>query len=161
MNDERQAEEQVTEPGEKSEEQQTRPAPAASEQKATSGTGNSETVEESKDVKEGKPFAILSYALSFIGIPFFLLPLIIRNNDFSLFHAKQCLMIWVVGMIGGAISGILMLVCIGFVLAIVVGIFALVLNIIGLVKAVNGERKPLPWVGGYAEEWFKGITLVK
>ncbi len=161
MNDERKTEEQLKEQEAKPEEQQTPPAPAAPEQEATSGTGASETVEESKDVKEGKPFAILSYALGFIGIPFFLIPLIIRNNDFSLFHAKQCLMIWLVGIIGGSVSGLLMVVCIGFILAILVGIFALVLNIIGLVKAVNGERKPLPWVGGYAEEWFKGITLAK
>ena len=41
-----------------------------------------------KDVEEGRTFAILSYALSFISIPFFLVPLIMRNNEFSLYHAK-------------------------------------------------------------------------
>ncbi|NQT92531.1 MAG: hypothetical protein HQ559_07205, partial [Lentisphaerae bacterium] len=45
-----------------------------------------------KDVEEGKAFAVLSYALGIVGIPFFLVPLIMRNNEFSLFHAKQCLL---------------------------------------------------------------------
>lgn len=29
--------------------------------------------------------------------------------------------------------------------------------IIGLVSAVNGEEKPVPFVGGYFQEWFKGL----
>ena len=111
-----------------------------------------------KEVEEGKAFAVLSYVLSLVGLPFFLVPLIMRNNAFSLFHAKQCLMLWLVGVIGGTLSGLLAFVCIGLILAPIVGILILVLCIIGIVTASKGEAKPLPVVGPWAVDWFKGIT---
>jgi hypothetical protein len=60
-----------------------------------------------KEIEEGKAFAILSYVLSLIGLPFFLVPLITRNNAFSLFHAKQCLLLWLAGVVVSVVSGIL------------------------------------------------------
>ncbi len=114
----------------------------------------------SQEVEEGKAFAILSYVLSLIGLPFFLIPLIMRNNDFSLYHAKQTLMIWLVGIIGGVVSGILTFVCIGVILAVVLAIGLLVLTIMGLINAAQGQQKPLPIIGKWAEDWFKGLVKV-
>jgi len=114
----------------------------------------------SKDVEEGKVFAILTYALSFVGLPFFLVPLIMRNNDFSLYHAKQCLILWLAGVVGSVLSSILMAVCIGAILLPIVLVFCLVLNIIGLINAVKAETKPLPLIGKWGEDWFKGIRKV-
>ena len=114
----------------------------------------------SKDVEEGRTFAILSYALSFISIPFFLVPLIMRNNDFSLYHAKQCLMIWLAGIAVGVVGSLLMVVCIGVILLPAGMIFLLVLAVMGLMNAVQGLQKPVPEIGKYAEDWFKGITKV-
>lgn len=113
-----------------------------------------------REVEEGKAFAILSYALSIIGLPFFLIPLIMRNNAFSLYHAKQCLILWLFGIAGGIVSAILAFICIGVILAVVLGIFLLVLTIVGLVYAAQGEQKPLPLIGKWGEDWFKGITKV-
>ncbi len=112
------------------------------------------------DVEAGKAFAILSYALSFIGIPFFLVPLIMRNNGFALFHAKQSLMIWLAGIALSVISGILTVICIGPFILLIGGIFLLVLNIIGLIKSINGQAEMLPLIGKWAEDWFKGIQKI-
>jgi uncharacterized membrane protein len=114
----------------------------------------------SPDVEAGRAFAILSYALSFIGLPFFLVPLIMRNNEFSLYHAKQCLILWLAGLAVSIVGGILTILCIGLVILLAGGIFLLVLNIMGLINAINGEQKPLPVIGVYADQWFKGITKV-
>jgi len=122
-------------------------APAAP---AAPAAGNNE-------VEEGKVFAILSYALSFVGLPFFLIPLIMRNNEFSLYHAKQCLILWLAGLVGSVVSGILMVVCIGVFLWVAVCIFCLVLNVMGLINAIKLEMKPLPVIGKWGEDWFKGI----
>ncbi len=111
-----------------------------------------------KEIENGKTFAILSYVLGFLGIPFFLVPLIMRDTEFSLYHSKQCLMIWLVGIVGGTISGILALICIGILTAIALGIFILVVEIIGLMNSTKGLAQPLPLIGKYAEEWFKGIS---
>lgn len=114
----------------------------------------------SSEIEAGKAFAILSYALSLIGIPFFLVPLIMRNNEFSLYHAKQCLLLWIAAIAVAVVGGITTIICIGIVLLPAGAIFVLVLNIMGLINAINGQQKPLPLIGQYAEQWFKGITKV-
>ena len=70
----------------------------------------------SGDVEDGKAFAMLSYGLSLIGIPFFLVPLIMRNNEFSLYHAKQCLMMWLAGRSWVTFRRFWRPVCIGLIL---------------------------------------------
>ncbi|MEA1928205.1 MAG: hypothetical protein U9N73_08345 [Candidatus Auribacterota bacterium] len=130
------------------------PPPAAEAAPPPPAEGNS------KEVEEGKAFAILSYVLSLIGLPFFLIPLIMRNNDFSLYHAKQTMMIWLVGIVGGVVSGILMFICIGAILAVVLAIGLLVLTIMGLINAAQGQQKPLPIIGKWGEDWFKGLVKV-
>ena len=115
----------------------------------------------SKEVEEGRTFAILSYALGLIGIPFFLVPLIMRNNEFSLYHSKQCLMLALCGIVIGILGTILTPVfCIGIVLMLAGSIFILVLCIIGLIGSVKGEQKPLPVIGKYADDWFKGLKKI-
>ena len=111
-------------------------------------------------VEAGKTFAILGYALSFVGLPFFLVPVITRDNAYSLYHAKQSMMIWLAGIIVSVVSVILTVICIGPIVGLVGALGLLVLNILGLLQSVNGEAKPLPLVGKYAVEWFKGLTLV-
>ena len=119
-----------------------------------------EPVAVTDDVEDGKSFAILSYVLGFIGIPFFLVPLIMRNNSFSLYHAKQCLMLALAGVILGTISGLLMAVCIGFILLPIVAIALVVFTIMGLMNAINGKAVPVPLIGKFAEDWFKGIQKI-
>jgi uncharacterized membrane protein len=110
-----------------------------------------------KEIEEGKSFAVLSYVLSFIGLPFFLIPLIMRNNEYSLYHAKQCLILWIGGLVGGVVSGMLMAVCIGAILAPAVWIAMIVFCVMGLMNATKGLMKPLPLIGKFGEEWFKGL----
>lgn len=110
-----------------------------------------------EEIAEGKAMAILSYAINFIQLPFFLVPLIMRNNQFSLFHAKQCFMIWIVGLVGIAAGIALSFVCIGVLVFPIVGLFILIVNIIGLINAAQGQFKPLPVIGPLADKWFAGI----
>jgi len=110
------------------------------------------------EADKGKAFAILSYALSFVGIPFFIVPLIMRDNAFSLFHSKQVLLLWIAGIVVGTISAPLVAMCIGLVLLPVFGLALLLLFILGLINACNGAEKPVPLIGHYAVDWFKGIT---
>ena len=114
----------------------------------------------SAEVEEGKAFAILSYALNFVGLPFFIIPLIMRTNAFSLFHAKQCLLIWLAGLAVSIIGTLLTVICIGPVILVTGGIFLLVLNILGLINSCKSEQKPVPLIGKWAEDWFKGIKKI-
>ena len=110
-----------------------------------------------KEVEEGKAFAVLSYALGLVGIPFFLVPLIMRNNEFSLFHAKQCLVLWIAGIVGSIASSVLLVVCVGGVLGIAVLVAWVVLSVLGIMASSKGETKLLPVIGKWGEDWFTGI----
>lgn len=112
------------------------------------------------EVKDGKVFAILCYLINIVGFPFWLLPLIMRNNDFSLYHAKQCLAMWVIFAVGAAVSIPLMFICVGAILLAVIWLGHIILNIIGLLNAMNEQAKPLPFIGTYAEKWFAGLKKV-
>jgi len=83
-----------------------------------------------------------------------------RNNEYSLYHAKQCLILWLLGIVGSVVSSILMVVCIGAILAVVVGVFCLVLTVLGIINSSKGEMKPLPLIGKWGEDWFKGLKKV-
>lgn len=117
-----------------------------------------ETVEfDAKDVADGKAFAILSYVLSLLGLPFFLVPLIMRNNAFALYHSKQSLMVCLMVIAGGLLN---IIPCLGQIAFVAILVFALVVIVMGLINASNGVAKPLPLIGKWGEEWFKGITKV-
>lgn len=103
-----------------------------------------------KEVEEGKVFAILSYIIPF----FVLVPLIQRNNAFALYHARQCLLLWIIGVVG---STALTFSCVLIFLTPFLSLAILVLAILGLINAAKGEMKPVPLIGKFAEDWFKGI----
>lgn len=109
------------------------------------------------EIAGGQTFAILSYALSLALLPFFFVPLILRNNSFSLYHAKQSLILWILGIVSLYIGSLLMVICVGLLIIVATSILLVVLNIVGLIHAIKGEQKPLPLVGKWAETWFDGI----
>lgn len=72
-----------------------------------------------------------------------------KQNDFVRFHASQ-------GSLLFAISIVLMLIPgIGWLINILIGITA----IVGIVKALQGERWPVPLVGGMAKQF--GDWIIK
>ncbi len=110
------------------------------------------------EVAGGKALAIVSYVINFIGVPFFLVPFFMRNNAFSLYHSKQCLVLWIVALCISAAAGVAsfipLVVCITLPLMFVVWIFLIVFNIIGLMNAINAKAQPLPLFGVWGEQWF-------
>lgn len=95
---------------------------------------------------EDKTVAIVSY-ITFIG---WIIALILNSNqktDLGAFHLRQALGLFITGMILWWIP------VVGWVLNIVVFIFWL----IGLINAIQGEKKPVPLVGDLYQDIFKGI----
>ena len=94
-------------------------------------------VNSTADVEPGKLWAILSYLVPILVA----VPLIQKDNDFSLFHARQTLVLLIFGIptCGGCIIG------------------GLVLAVMGAMNAYNGKYEPLPLIGKFGEEWFGTI----
>jgi uncharacterized membrane protein len=114
-----------------------------------------------QEISDGKAMAVVSYVCSLIGLPFFLVPLIMRDNGFSLYHAKQCLVLWLVLLVAATLLSPLVFCGVGLIALPVLIIFAWVCDIMGIIRAANGDVKPLPLIGGWGERWFAGIRVNK
>lgn len=108
-----------------------------------------ETVKE-----ENKVHLFLSYLGNVFGVPLALIPMLtVKDDDFIKWHAKQALVIYGIGLVGMIISFVLSFVAIGLCLMPIVGIGALVLSIMGLIKSLNGERWRIPVVSDLADKF--------
>lgn len=93
-----------------------------------------------EDIEKNKVVAAVAYAIFFV-------PLIVdKDSEFGKFHANQGLLLLIVSLIGNAV---LTFSIIGILLLPVLNILLLVLFIIGVVNAINGEAKDLPVIGKY------------
>ena len=93
--------------------------------------------------------AIVSY-LSLIG---WIIAFVLYQNDKSelaIYHLRQSLGINILGVIGWVVFWIPIL---GWLAAI----FLFVLWIMGLIYAAQGEAKPVPLIGNFIQDIFKGI----
>lgn len=99
--------------------------------------------------KEERMMAALIYILSFFTV--FIGPLIIwllkkDESEYVDFHGKEYFNFLISYAIYGLVSSILMVVLIGFVLAPIVGVLALIFTILGAIKAYEGDYYRIPTV---------------
>ncbi len=114
---------------------------------------NPQIPSETSTVEEGKTIAIIAY-ITIIGL---IIAFIMNNdkkNSFAAFHIRQALGIGLFGLALGIVSYIPF---IGWLISMLGSILILVLWIMGLISAINGERKPVPVIGEKFQEWLKGI----
>lgn len=106
----------------------------------------------------GKTVAIVSY-LTLIG---WIVALVLNNgNKTSLgsYHIRQSLMIIICGVVVSVLNFVLGFIpFIGWIIGLVLGLGLLVLWVIGLVNAINGQEKPIPVIGEKANEMLKGVA---
>lgn len=112
-----------------------------------------ETQQTQTTASEGKTIAIIAY-LTIIG----LVIAFIMNNEkqdlFAKYHIKQSLGLGLTGLALGIIGLIPIL---GWLINILGFIVLFILWIVGLINAVNGERKPVPVLGKKYEEWLQNL----
>lgn len=108
------------------------------DQSATGGTGRPMPTPE--EAEKGKVMVILGYLCCF------LIPLLgAKDNRFAMYHTEQMLVLFILYIIGGVLS----LVLVGYLIQL----FAFVLMIIGIINAAQGKCVPLPVVGKYGEKF--------
>lgn len=99
-----------------------------------------------------KVFGVLGY----FGL-LFLVPLLAGKTEFTRFHANQGLVLFLAEVVLGIVVGIVSVILgfipiigaiIGGILSGALGIASVVLMIMGIVSAAQGEMNPLPIIGG-------------
>lgn len=101
---------------------------------------------------DGKTVAIIAY-ITLVG---WIIALVLNNGNktaLGTFHVRQALGIMCVGVVLAILSGFIGLGMISWI----INLGILVLWILGLISAVQGEMKPVPVLGEKFQEWFKGI----
>lgn len=104
-------------------------------------------------IDNGKTIGLISY-LTLIGL---IIAFVMNNekkNSFATFHIRQSVGLMLTGFVLGAINIIPIL---GWIVSILGFVFLLILWVIGLIGAINGEEKTVPLLGDKYQEWFKGI----
>ncbi len=103
-------------------------------------------------VQEGKTIAIISY-ITFIGTIIAYIMNQNKKNSFASFHIRQAVGIALLGVAISILRNYISLGIVGSILSIGV----MVLSIIGIISAVQGEEKRIPLLGDQFQEWFKSI----
>ena len=121
-------------------------------------TSNTHSGEATSDMNmeittEEKNIAIIAY-ITVIG----LIIAFVMNNDkkaaFSTYHIRQSLGLALTGV---ALFVVGMVPILGWFISFFGSLVLLYLWIMGLMNAINGKQKPVPWLGEKYEEWFKNI----
>lgn len=98
---------------------------------------------------DNKTTAIVAH-LTIIG---WIVALVMNSNeksDLVSFYLRQYLGIMLIGILGSLLSFI-------YILSLAVFVIAIALWLVSIIGAVSGEKKELPVVGEYFQDWFKGV----
>ena len=101
----------------------------------------------------GKTIAIISY-ITLVGLIIAFIMHSSNKTALGAFHIRQMLLLSLVGIVASFINIIPIL---GQIVWLIAGLGMLVLWVMGLIAAVNGEMKPMPLIGEKAQELFAGI----
>ncbi len=107
--------------------------------------------------EEEKIFAFLCYLISIIGVVI-VLATKKERSDFSIYHAKQGLVLFITEMILWVIAviftGIFFFVpFIGGFFWAIIWLLIVLLIVVGIVNSLTDKRKPLPVIGGFAKSF--------
>lgn len=106
--------------------------------------------------EEGKTIAIISY-ITFIGL---IIAFIMNNekkNDFASYHIRQSLGIFLLWIVVRTFLFIVSFIIYIPFLSGLINLGFIVLLVIGLVSAIQGEKKPIPALGEQFQQWFNTI----
>ncbi|MBO1679047.1 hypothetical protein [Bittarella massiliensis (ex Durand et al. 2017)] len=99
------------------------------------------------DVNQTKSLAWMSY----LGVLFFVPLLVYPQSPYTKFHVNQGLVLFIIGVAGGILQKVFHFIplvrILGSLALGAVGIFTLVLSIMGIIYAAQGQARELPLVG--------------
>jgi uncharacterized membrane protein len=101
--------------------------------------------EKTQSSKKNTTMAAIAYILFFI-------PLLTKakNDPFVKYHVKQGLVLFIASVIQMFIKAVPLF---GHILSPLLGIAIFILFIIGVINALGGKEKPLPYIGDFAKNF--------
>ena len=104
--------------------------------------------------------AVLSYGSMFLGFPAFILPMITKDDEFALYHARQAAAIYILWLILFAVIFAVSMVTCGFGAFLIPIIFLVYIPTIhGMILAAQGDMREPMMVFGLGDKMFGGIKV--
>jgi uncharacterized membrane protein len=94
-------------------------------------------------------------AVSYLGVLCLIPLLLARDSEFAQHHAKQGLVLAILGFLLKIVGDLLWRVPFGGAVVMIAGLALFIVSIIGIVKALSGERFEIP----YVSEWAKKVNF--
>ena len=108
-----------------------------------------------KSHENEKLVAGLSYII--IGIIWYFVYEDMKKNEFAKFHVKQAINLLLISLVMKAAIGILTFITFNVfkLISWIFGVIFLILWIVGIINVINGEKKVVPTIGQFAENYLK------
>ena len=103
--------------------------------------------------KKGKTAAIVAY-ITIFGFIIAIFMNMDDKNKFASFHIRQAFGTHIVFYLLGAVASIFS----NFFIPTAFYLVSLIIWIFGIIAAVQGEFRLIPYIGEYFQKWFKSIT---
>ncbi|HWN88904.1 MAG TPA: DUF4870 domain-containing protein, partial [Chitinophagaceae bacterium] len=106
---------------------------------------------------DGKSIAIISY-FTWIGWIIAFVMFNSNKSQLAAYHIRQSLLLMILGILCYIVQIMLVFIpFIGWAIIFLLWIGLVVLWVLGLVAAINGQEKPIPVIGAMAQSIFSGI----
>ena len=106
---------------------------------------------------DGKSIAIISY-FTWIGWIIAFVMFNSNKSQLAAYHIRQSLLLMILGILCYIVQIMLVFIpFIGWAIIFLLWIGLVVLWVLGLVAAINGQEKPMPVIGAMAQNIFSGI----
>ncbi len=102
---------------------------------------------------DAKVKAIVSH-LWWIG---WIIALVVNMNqkeEYASFYIRQTLGLWVASV---ALTFVAWIPILGWLVGLVGGILLFVFWLMSLIWSISGEKKEVPWIGHYFQDWFRAL----
>lgn len=106
-----------------------------------------------------RAMAVLCHLSMVLGLPLWLVPLLTRDNAFTLHHAKDAAIIWVMGFVIFSVGMV-----IWFMTCFLLPVFGLAAlmwlpTLMGLFSAINSQMEEIPLITSLSRSLLGGIEL--
>ena len=106
-----------------------------------------------------RAMAVLCHVSMVLGLPLWLVPMLTRDNAFTLHHAKDAAIIWVMGFVIFSAGLVIWFMTCGLLPVFGLALLMWLPTLMGLFSAINGQMEEIPLITSLSRSVLGGMKL--
>lgn len=106
-----------------------------------------------------RAMAVLCHLSMVLGLPLWLVPMLTRDNAFTLHHAKDAAIIWVMGFVIFSAGLVIWFMTCGLLPVFGLALLMWLPTLMGLFSAINGQMEEIPLITSLSRSVLGGMKL--